>query len=213
MRKRFFLTILIIALLPGFSFALTVNLDVSNVGLYDSTGSLVEGNFLTAYVTVSGTTANFSVDPNEAILGGTLSNYGIDQFAFNTTIDSLKIDDFSLPTGWSLTINPNRSFSIFGKFDVGTSGTGNTRYNPLVFSINNSLIISDEQFFDPDEDGNTMVAHVGDIGPFTDSSGKEETSAWFSNGTQVSVPDASIFLLLGPSLLALRLFGKKSRNL
>lgn len=70
-------------------------------------------------------------------LYGNLNNFGIQKFGFNVTDNSIlsSISSMTLPSGWSLKIQPNNSLSMFGVFEATTAGNGNSRQDPLEFAL------------------------------------------------------------------------------
>jgi hypothetical protein len=172
------------------SYALTIYLNQSNEDLG------VEGTFLAAAVEVDNGVAHFNVAANEALLVPG-PNFGIQTFAFNSKV-AFTADQFDLPTGWRVAIDPSRSFSLFGNFDYGTGGTGQTRQQPLYFSITGLGDNFDiENFNVQNASGYTMAAHVAG---FKQLNG--QTSAWFADGP-IGVPEPNVMLLLGVGLLGL----------
>ncbi|NLX04027.1 MAG: hypothetical protein GXY33_02665 [Phycisphaerae bacterium] len=82
-------------------------------------------------------TVDFTVDAFVMPIYGPINNYGIDSFGFNYT--SAVTSDPStwtvdLPTGWSQDDNGG-NMDGFGRFMVTEDGTGNSRQNPLIFTI------------------------------------------------------------------------------
>ena len=141
-------------------------------------------------------------------------NYGIQSFGLNL-LDGLLPGkqsakgyesglDFILPDGWKLQFN--KGMSQAGKFDVRISGTGNSRQDPLEFSITGLTLEDISPGF---------AAHVADFGPvgectggdgkrtlkgeFEGGCGKDITSAFFYGGrpAEIPLPPAAILLLSG----------------
>lgn len=174
------------ALLPLTAGATTItNLTISNEDLG------VSGTFAVVSVTVSGNTATFTVDANEALLGAG-TNFGIQTFGFNSAV-TLSASDFTLPVGWDVDFGSN--LSMFGIFYSDVNGK--PRYDPLVFSITNSSITSEDQFYVANAGGYHYAAHIAG---FSELNG--QTSAWFSDGP-MSIPEPGTLILLGLGLLTL----------
>jgi len=155
----------------------------------------ISGNFATVQVDVVVNTASFKVTANDTLLTPG-SNFGIQSFAFNTTA-SLDATDFSLPTNWGVTI-PGGNVSQFGSFSINTSTTGNNRISPLSFSISDSSITSESQFFVANAKSYHYAAHIAgfnELGP------DSKTSAYFSDVP--AVPEPASLLLLGFGLVGL----------
>lgn len=204
---KFFKLFLLFFVFAGFSGlaasqarATTWDLTTSNVGLG------VTGTFATVNISVSGTTATFTIDANQA-LPGTGTNFGIDKFFFNTTLSTITAAEISLPTGWSVTVNPNNSASGFGSFDFENSGTGNSRQAPLVFTITDSNITSALNFYEANSDGSHFVAHIAGFPPL-----RGRTSAYFSDGGSNPVPEPGALLLLGTGVMILAIYTKRRSN-
>jgi len=161
------------------------------------------GDFAT--VTVAITDPNkvqFTVNANEALLGGG-NNFGIQRFGFNSTLD-LSDAIFTLPDGWGSDFNDN--ISEFGIFYADESGTGKTRQDPLIFTLEWEGISDETQFYVANADGYHYVAHIAG---FAAQNGL--TSAYFSDSA-APVPEPATLLLLGSGLLGLAGFRKKMKR-
>ena len=173
--------------------ATTWDLNTSNVNLG------ISGNFASVDISVTGNTATFTIDANQALLGGG-DNFGIDKFFFNTTLSGITASDFSAVSGWDIRTSQNAS--DFGLFEFLYKGTGSTRMDPLTFTITDSSITSALDFYDANSSGFHFVAHIAG---FSDLNGN--TSAFFGDGAPV--PEPGTIVLLGAGLLGLGLFGRK----
>ncbi len=134
---------------------------------------------------------------------GTLSNFGIQAFAFNTVSDSVidAIDSVSNPSGWKFDDSPNNSFSMFGKFDAADKGKGNSRMDPLVFSLtlsDTSLAVADN-FASTSSEDYLFAAHIAgyENGP---------GSHWVGVDS-VTNPDPGSSPIPAPGAIALCAFG------
>jgi len=111
--------------------SLAVYLDEVNVDLGFSEGT----NYLK--VTVSdGVDGNidFTVETLDSLRNLAGSNFGIQSFSLNFGDSGATAANLQLNDGWSVKDNsPNHS--IFGRFDVQLNGRGNSRQDPLEFSI------------------------------------------------------------------------------
>jgi hypothetical protein len=172
------------------------NLNNSNVDLG------ISGNFATVNVNVAGSTANFSVNANETLLGAG-SNFGIDKFFFNSTISTLSAADFVTQSGWEVITGSNAS--SFGTFEFQYKGNGSSRINPLAFSVTNSNITSALNFYEANANGNHFVAHIAGF-PMLNG----QTSAYFSDMSPAPVPEPSTIILFAAGLAGLAYMKKRS---
>jgi hypothetical protein len=96
---------------------------------------------------VSPNTIFFTVEILDPLLSIAGSNFGIQRFAFNTTLDVMDVafKVGNLPTGWSVQVG--NTMSGFGVFELIPSGNGRTRQSPtLTFTIDSSSFPSDDIF-------------------------------------------------------------------
>jgi hypothetical protein len=140
-------------------------------------------------------------------------NYGIQSFAFNFSdfmhpdgegddIDDLLAGSFILPDGWR--VQYNKGMSEAGQFDVRIIGSGDTRQDPLHFSVIGLSL--DDIFTD-------FAAHVAgfDLGLGDcnhdvygdDGCGDGINSAFFYGNREFVVPVPAAVWLFGSGLLGL----------
>lgn len=158
----------------------------------------VSGNFATVVVTVNDATdtASFWVDANQTLLPPD-TNFGIAEFFFNSSL-TFAVNDFTLPTGWEVTLGSSNAGGGFGLFYADTAGTGSSRKDPLEFTVTNTGIVNAAQFFVANTEGHHYAAHIAG---FTALGPDQKTSAKFSDGTPV--PEPMTLLLLGLGLVGL----------
>lgn len=104
--------------------------------MLDQSNSLEDGiDYL--LVTISDDQAgqlDFTVESQHALGDKAGSNFGLASFGFNLASGvELSKDDFLLPEKWKIQFN--KGMSEAGKFDIRLLGTGQTRQDPLQFSI------------------------------------------------------------------------------
>jgi len=186
---------------PAFGASVSYFLDQSNE-LADGT------NYLK--VTISdgvGGLIDFTVDtlaPLNSIAG---TNFGIQEFAFNTVL-ALPADSalVNLPTGWSGNVAPPPNAADgFGKFELDVSNGGSNRLTSLTFSVDVAGdTINDYYELSSGTAGQGNVQYAAHVAGFTDqtcSSSPTCTSGYFGGGTAVPLPAAA--WLLGSGLLGI----------
>ena len=197
-----------VSVTPAFGASVSYFLDQSNIsGLADGT------NYLK--VTISdglGGLIDFSVEtlaPLNSIAG---PNFGIQTFAFNTTLVSLPPDSalINLPASWSGNVAPPlNSDDGFGKFEFEVTGHGSNRQTVLNFSVNVAGDnINDYYSLSSGTAGEGNSQYVAHVAAFAKQSCGSSTctSAWFGGGAS-PVPETDTWgmMLVGLGLVGLQL--------
>lgn len=143
-------------------------------------------------------TVEFSVfAENVQPLYGTLDNFGIQKFGFNVTDVNIlsAIDSWTLPTGWTFSILPSNSLSMYGVFEATTQGTGGTRQNPLdfVLQLSDASLAVASNFVAPSSNGFLFAAHVAG---YEEANGGSHWIAVMENG-QIPAPGALALGMIG----------------
>ena len=155
MKKVFLIIGLIFCFAPNLFATTVVPLTCTN-----STDGLSNGlRYATVTLTSQSTTCvQITVQPNTAILNPG-SNFGIQKFGFNYngTTTNLTV---SIPAGWSCSIDP-ANMDGFGKFEVIDTGGGQSRQNPLVFTVCcKSGTLAEADLIEANASGKAFAAHI-----------------------------------------------------
>jgi hypothetical protein len=132
---------------------------------------------------------DFLVETQSALSDTAGSNFGIASFGFNLADGvELTVDDFLLPDKWKVQFS--KGMSEAGKFDVRILGTGQTRQDPLQFSILGL------------EFGDVIPGFASHTAGFMEAG--KVSSAFFHGDRLVSaVPVPAAFWLFGSGMLVL----------
>ncbi len=162
-------------------------------------------------VSVSATSSNtvkFVLDANQSVLTpGT--NFGIQKFGFEYDASLTgEITITGLPAGW--TVVEDKSMDGFGKFEIVNQGTGQTRTDPLSFSVTTSNSFGsggdlEQAFFKENELGFHFAAHIAGF-----QSINGVTSAYFTDG--IPIPEAATILLFSSGIAAVVALRRKARR-
>lgn len=187
----------------------------------NQSNALADGvNYLQVTIDDEGTAGwvNFTVDVLPALSNLAVSNFGIQEFAFNVVSSGVLPPDsaaqpatWTLPAGWSANTDPPPNQEDgFGRFDVGVSTGGSNRLSTLQFSFQSSNGLA--SFLDLSSNtaaqGNAyLAAHVaGFDGPGSVSSG------YFGATTLITaVPVPAPLVLLASALVPLFRLRKRQK--
>ena len=133
------------------------------------------------------------------------TNFGIQSFGFNIISGgpTLTSSSFLLPSGWGISNGCSANQDGFGSFDCVVAGTGNSRADPLVFSIAGVSGDLLSTYFDlsSNNSGQGNQYFALHIAGFKAPVGTNVTSGFFAGGYQhtnvVPVPAAAWLLLSG----------------
>lgn len=131
------------------------------------------------------TLARFTVTANTSPYTSILSNFGIQNFGFNSSDSALVVVAASLPSGWSVSFNQTRDG--FGRFDFALDTVGSTRENPLVFEVSSTSALTHSVFEVLQVDQNPpsqyyFAAHVTDV----TMAGSTKTSHWIAGSDELT---------------------------
>jgi hypothetical protein len=190
---------------PAQAASVPVNLDTSNALGTNPAG--VDFLFVTVSDGLDGA-VDFRVEINPALNTTGGSDPGIQAFSFNFGDLGVTADNLVLPDGWSVK-GFNQHHSNFGSFDIQIHGTGNSRQNPLLFSVQgisgDSAVDYVSLFSRGGQQDSLFAAHVPGL-HVTGSGG-----AHFGGTSVVPVPAAVWLMLSGLGLLVIRARAKGSR--
>lgn len=210
MIKRLALGLLIAAIsTPANASILSYYMDQSNEDV-----ALPDGiNYLRVDISERGDDIQFSITILDPLLAIATSNFGLQSFGFNLVHGAAAIDPdgniSGLPDGWSA--RSNRNQDGFGRFEVVSSGTGESRISPtLTFFIVGVAGDSPEDYVDYSGggagQGNQLFA--GRVAGFDAGYGVE--SAFFGGSTVVPLPASLWLLVTGLGLLGGLIRGRRA---
>ena len=183
----------------------TYGLNENNIGL----GTGIDYAEVTIWDTTADNDIHFEVVLNHAFFDEG-SNFGLQSFYFNSTVDTTLLLG-SGPVNWSFSEDygtnpigtvPGEGFqaSQFGRFNIKYAGTGNTREDPLEFTLRttgDSLM----SYALNNSAGFAFAAHIADF-DLANCCNKTEDSGWFSTpATPSPIPVPAAFWLFGTALL------------
>ena len=149
----------------------------------------------------------FEIAPASGLSSFEGSNFGVTEFAFNTTIKPLSTyasGNFVLPSGWSVLMGKQADgFGMFNLLPKGGNGA-NTAASPLVFAITgiSGDSISTYEALSTKNAGEGNVDFAAHVINIADPASPGTTSSWFG-GTPVPLPAAPWLLLSGLGALGL----------
>ncbi|TAK55901.1 MAG: VPLPA-CTERM sorting domain-containing protein [Gammaproteobacteria bacterium] len=126
-------------------------------------------------------------------------NFGVQSFGFNLAAGAtpLSAANFLLPAGW--TVASSKKQNGFGRFDWVVSGSGASRLDPLVFTIQGVSGDTLASYFAlsdaPASEG--QVAFAAHVAGFVPPAGSGATSAYYGGSTPVPLPAAAVLMLSG----------------
>ena len=185
---------------PAFAASVSYYLDQSNENTFLPDGT----NYLKVTISDVGDDIAFLVETLPPLSGNAGTNYGIQGFGFNTSQTLTSSNFLGLPSsGWNVNLGMN--LDGFGNFNFVEKGTGDTRVDPLPFSITGIIGDSPTDYVQTSTgtagQGNVFfAAHVAGFNDVDPGTGVI-TSAYFGGSTAVPLPAAA--WLFGSGLLGL----------